>query len=96
MKLLGGAEIISVDAYNKHHSDEEFVIGITIIKPSNEGSIERYLNIYSESTGDGENSETSIETIAQNCLTVELTYTPYLLYHTIIQDEEIGQEACIY
>ncbi|XP_053595945.1 KICSTOR complex protein kaptin isoform X2 [Microplitis demolitor] len=91
--IPSGAEIISVDAYNKHHSDEEFVIGITIIKPSNEGSIERYLNIYSESTGDGENSETSIETIAQNCLTVELTYTPYLLYHTIIQDEEIGQEV---
>ncbi|XP_057333518.1 KICSTOR complex protein kaptin-like isoform X3 [Microplitis mediator] len=91
--IPSGAEIISVDAYNKHHSDEEFVIGITIIKPSNEGSIERYLNIYSESTGDGENSETSIETIAQNCLTVELTYTPYLLYHTTIQDEEIGQEV---
>ncbi|XP_074115381.1 KICSTOR complex protein kaptin isoform X1 [Cotesia typhae] len=91
--IPSGAEIISVDAYNKHHSDEEFVIGITIIKPTNEGSVERYLNIYSESTGDGENNETSIETIAQNCLTVELTYTPYLLFHTTIHDDEIGEEV---
>ncbi|XP_034941933.1 KICSTOR complex protein kaptin-like [Chelonus insularis] len=91
--IPSGAEIISVDGYNKYQFDEEFVIGITIIKPTNEGSVERYLNIYSESAGDGENSETSIETIAQNCLTVELTYTPYLLYHTTIINEENEKEV---
>ncbi|KAK0090245.1 hypothetical protein PV325_001940 [Microctonus aethiopoides] len=91
--IPSGAEIISIDAYNKQHYDEDFVIGITIIKPNSEGRVETYLNIYSEGAGEIENAETSIETIAQNCLTVELTYTPYLLYHTSIRDEEIGEEV---
>lgn len=79
----GGAEIISIDAYNKSDVGDEFVIGITITKPSSETSIERYLNIYTEGVGEGDDSN-SIETIAQNCLMLELSYTPYLLYHTVI------------
>uniref|UniRef100_A0A0C9PM13 Kptn protein n=1 Tax=Fopius arisanus TaxID=64838 RepID=A0A0C9PM13_9HYME len=90
--IPNGAEIISIDAFNKQPHDEEFIIGITIIKPSGEGTVERYLNIYSETAADGESGETSIETIAQNCLSMELTYTPYLLYHTLICDKEIGEE----
>ncbi|XP_063986625.1 KICSTOR complex protein kaptin-like [Diachasmimorpha longicaudata] len=90
--IPNGAEIISIDAFNKQPHDEEFTIGITIIKPSGEGTVERYLNIYSETAGDGDNGETSIETIAQNCLSMELTYVPYLLYHTLICDREIGGE----
>jgi hypothetical protein len=80
---LDGAEIIAIDAYNKLSIGDEFVIGITIMKPSGETSIERYLNIYTESVGEGEDSN-SLEVIAQNCLMIELSYTPYLLYHTII------------
>lgn len=59
------------------------MIGITITKPSGETSVERYLNIYTEGVGEGEENN-SIEAIAQNCLMVELSYTPYLLYHTLI------------
>lgn len=93
LNFLDGAEIISIDGYNKQNFEEEYAIGITIIKPGGgEGLVERYLNIYSETSGDGENGETSIETIAQNCLTVELSYTPYLLYHTFIFDKEIEEE----
>jgi hypothetical protein len=31
-KFLGGAEIISIDAFNKAPPSNDFVIGITIIK----------------------------------------------------------------
>lgn len=81
--IPSGAEIVSVDAYNKSSKEDEFVIGITIMKYNSETSIERYLNIYTEGAGDGEDNN-SIEAIAQNCLMVELTYTPYHLYHTVI------------
>lgn len=80
--ILDGAEIISIDAFNKSNDGDEFVIGITIMKPS-ETTIERYLNIYTEGVGEGEENN-SLEVIAQNCLMVELPYTPYMLYHTVI------------
>ncbi|XP_046477779.1 KICSTOR complex protein kaptin isoform X1 [Neodiprion pinetum] len=81
--IPNGAEIISIDAYNKSEKGDEFVIGITIMKTSNDATVERYLNIYTEGEGDGECDENStIETVAQNCLMVELSYTPYHLYHT--------------
>ncbi|XP_012264489.1 KICSTOR complex protein kaptin-like [Athalia rosae] len=83
--IPSGAEIISIDAYNKLSIGDEFVIGITIIKTSNESTLERYLNIYTEGGGDGESDEnSSIETVAQNCLMVELAYTPCHLYHTTL------------
>ena len=81
--IPSGAEIISVDAYNKSSEADEFVIGITIMKYNSENSAERYLNIYTEGAGDGEENN-SIEAVAQNCLMVELSYTPYHLYHTVI------------
>ncbi|XP_008217884.1 KICSTOR complex protein kaptin [Nasonia vitripennis] len=84
--IPNGAEIIAIDAYNKSNAGDEFVIGITIMKPSGETSIERYLNIYTEGVGEGDESN-SLESIAQNCLMVELSYTPYMLYHTIIPQE---------
>ncbi|KAL7298585.1 hypothetical protein TKK_0008356 [Trichogramma kaykai] len=90
--IPSGAEIIAIDAYNKSTTADEFVIGISIIKPTGETCMERYLNIYSEGAGDGDDSITSLESIAQSCLMVELSYTPYLLYHTIIPkspDKEI-------
>ncbi|KAF7988500.1 hypothetical protein HCN44_001073 [Aphidius gifuensis] len=90
--IPNGAEIISIDGYNKKNFEEEYAIGITIIKRSGDGTMERYLNIYSETSGDGDSGISSIETIAQNCLTVELSYTPYLLYHTFIYDKDIDEE----
>lgn len=90
--LTDGAEIISIDGYNKKNFEEEYAIGITIIKRSSDGTMERYLNIYSETSGDGDSGISSIETIAQNCLTVELSYIPYLLYHTFIYDKDVGEE----
>lgn len=33
--VSGGAEIISIDAFNKSNTKNEFVIGITIIKVAN-------------------------------------------------------------
>ncbi|XP_014614178.1 PREDICTED: kaptin-like isoform X1 [Polistes canadensis] len=92
--IPNGAEIIAIDAYNKMDVGDGFVIGITIIKTSTNTSVERYLNIYSEGVVDGEGDENStIETIAQNCLMVELSYTPYHLYHTILPHQPSGNEV---
>ncbi|XP_043466158.1 KICSTOR complex protein kaptin-like isoform X1 [Leptopilina heterotoma] len=89
--IPSGAEIISIDAYNKSKEDDEFVIGITIMKYSSETSVERYLNIYSEGAGDTDDNN-SIEAIAQNCLMVELNYTPYHLYHTEVITQDLEKE----
>ncbi|XP_018575978.1 KICSTOR complex protein kaptin-like [Anoplophora glabripennis] len=87
--IPNGAEIISLDAFNKSSTTNEFVIGITIIKNSNESdSLEAYLNIYSEWE---ENEDFNIENIAQNCLNVELNFIPYKLLHSFLvkwQDDE--------
>ncbi|XP_032680752.1 KICSTOR complex protein kaptin-like isoform X2 [Odontomachus brunneus] len=91
--IPSGAEIISIDAYNKSDTTDSFVIGITIIKTGAD-TIERYLNIYTEGAVDGEGDEgTSIEAIAQNCLMVELSYTPYHLYHTILPQQNSAHEV---
>lgn len=84
--FIDGAEIIAIDAFNKSKTGDEFVIGITLIKPSCNSSIETYLNIYTESVGEGEVN--TLEAIAQNCLMLELSYTPYLLYHTAIPNSK--------
>lgn len=52
-------------------------------------TLETFLNIYSESE---ENREFNIESIAQNCLNVELNFIPYHLTHTelvVWKDDEI-------
>lgn len=91
--IPSGAEIISIDAYNKSDTGDSFVIGITIMKTSTD-MIERYLNIYTEGAVDGEGDEgSSIEAIAQNCLMVELSYTPYHLYHTVLPQQNSAQEV---
>ncbi|XP_014479490.1 PREDICTED: kaptin-like [Dinoponera quadriceps] len=91
--IPSGAEIISIDAYNKSDTADSFVIGITIIKTGSD-TIERYLNIYTEGAADGEGDEgTSVEAIAQNCLMVELSYTPYHLYHTILPQQNSAHEV---
>lgn len=80
--IPNGAEIISMDSFNKSDtSSNDFVIGITIIKHSNDlHALETYLNIYS---GWEESVEFNMETISQNCLhNIELKYIPYHLTHT--------------
>nr|CAD7259279.1 unnamed protein product [Timema shepardi] len=77
---LRGAEIISIDAFTKSKSSDDFVIGITIIKcGNNEHSHETYLHIYSEWEP---SSEFNMESAAQNCQMLELDFIPYQLYHT--------------
>ena len=46
--LPPGAEIISIHAFNRSSETNDFVIGVTIIKGSDSGSQDQYINIYSE------------------------------------------------
>lgn len=79
--IPSGTEIISLDVFNKSEKGNDFVIGIAIIKTIvDTGVHETYLNIYSES----ESKVFNIENIAQNCLTLELNFTPYHLTHTYL------------
>ncbi|XP_060519052.1 KICSTOR complex protein kaptin-like [Cylas formicarius] len=78
--IPSGAEIISIDAFNKSTTNNELVIGITIIKNSSDSdTLETFLNIYCQLE---ENEDFDIENIAQNCLNVELNFIPYKLLHT--------------
>ncbi|GLV39591.1 hypothetical protein CBL_08343 [Carabus blaptoides fortunei] len=77
--IPGVAEIISIDAFNKSDTENDFVIGITITKGGNEQSRENYLNIYSAWEA---SQDFNLESISQNCLNVELSFIPYHLYHT--------------
>ncbi|KAF5288484.1 hypothetical protein FQA39_LY15413 [Lamprigera yunnana] len=81
--LPNGAEIISLDAFNKSEDTNDFVIGITIIKNSTDlHTLETFLNIYS---GWEESNEFNIDSISQNCLNnIELRYIPYHLTHTYL------------
>ncbi|XP_019868581.1 KICSTOR complex protein kaptin isoform X2 [Aethina tumida] len=95
--IPSGAEIISIDAFNKSTYKNEFVIGITIIKNSNEtDQLETFLNIYSEWE---ENDDFNIENIAQNCLNVSLGFIPYKLLHTYLitwKDNEIISKEFVF
>ncbi|XP_031351804.1 KICSTOR complex protein kaptin-like isoform X2 [Photinus pyralis] len=83
MFLVEGAEIISMDAFNKSETANDFVIGITIIKNSTDlHALETFLNIYS---GWEETKDFNMEVISQNCLNnIELKYIPYQLTHTFL------------
>nr|CAH7724648.1 unnamed protein product [Callosobruchus chinensis] len=96
--IPNAAEIISLDAFNKSPKSNEFVIGITIIKNSNDADsrLETYLNIYSEWE---ESEDFNIDNIAQNCLTVELNFIPYKLCHTHLvtwNDDEIQCKEIVF
>ncbi|CAH0551988.1 unnamed protein product [Brassicogethes aeneus] len=95
--IPSGAEIISIDAFNKSSTKNEFVIGITIIKNSNESDqLETFLNIYSEWE---ESNDFNIENIAQNCLNVLLNFIPYKLLHTYLitwNDNDIVSKEIVF
>lgn len=78
--IPAGAEIISVDAVNRSVIQEDFIIGITIIKKEDgKGQQSQFFNIYSDWDL---NSDSALEVVSQNCLTLNLEFVPYYLYHT--------------
>lgn len=79
--IPSAAEIISIDAFNKSCANDDFVIGITIIKPSSDHKTETYFNIYSEWEP---SAVFNLESVSQNCLILELDFIPYQLYHTTV------------
>nr|XP_024216643.1 KICSTOR complex protein kaptin-like isoform X2 [Halyomorpha halys] len=87
-----GAEIISIDAFNRSKTCDDFFIGITIIKVNGDQSTETYLNIYTEQDVE-EKGELNLDCLAQNCLMLELTFVPYQLYHTSLFNQEKIEEA---
>ncbi|XP_042238143.1 KICSTOR complex protein kaptin-like isoform X2 [Homarus americanus] len=75
----GGAEIISIDAVNRSVIQEDFIIGITIIKKDDAtGQQSHFFNVYSDWDL---NSDSALEVVSQNCLPLELDFVPYHLYH---------------
>ncbi|CAH1394130.1 unnamed protein product [Nezara viridula] len=87
-----GAEIISIDAFNRSKTRDDFFIGITIIKVNGDQSTETYLNIYTEQDVE-EKGELNLDCLAQNCLMLELTFIPYQLYHTSLFNQDKIEEA---
>jgi len=81
--IPSGAEIISIDAFNKSKVGDDFVIGVTIIKSAESGSPGQYLNIYSDwdSVADIDSKEFELENLAQSCFSLPLDYIPYQLTH---------------
>jgi hypothetical protein len=55
---------------------------------SSEHNTETYLNIYSEWEP---SSEINLDSVAQNCLMIELDFIPYQLYHTEMYTKAEGE-----
>ncbi|XP_022251532.1 KICSTOR complex protein kaptin-like isoform X3 [Limulus polyphemus] len=90
-KNRAGAEIISVDAFNKSLENHDFVIGITFIK-SSESQSSQYLNIYS----DWEPGRLfDLDIIAQGCQSLELDFIPYQLTHAQLHTSEGTEIVCL-
>ena len=86
--IPSGAEIISIDAFNKSRVGDDFVIGVTIIKSAESGSPGQYLNIYSDwdSVADIDSREFELENLAQSCFSLPLDYIPYQLNHCEVEE----------
>ncbi|XP_054280587.1 KICSTOR complex protein kaptin-like [Macrosteles quadrilineatus] len=80
--IPSGAEIISIDAFNKSSTCDDFHIGIAITKMGGDHP-EMYMNIYSEQDLDT-NYTLNIDSIAQNCFMLDLKFFPYHLTHTAV------------
>jgi len=79
--IPGAAEIISIDTFSISKKNNDFVVGITLIK-NQENQMVHYFNVYSD--WDPMNSES----LAQYCLSLELQFMPYHLYHTKLYHNE--------
>ncbi|XP_065334157.1 KICSTOR complex protein kaptin isoform X2 [Cloeon dipterum] len=78
--IPNGAEIIALDAF--HTQADDLVVGITIVKPAMAGRptpSQTFLNVYSEW---GEAGDSLLDSVAQNCFSLELSFAPYHLFHT--------------
>jgi len=84
--IPSGAEIISIDAFNRSTVGNDFVIGVTIIKSVDGGSPGQYLNIYSDQDSTSE-TELELDNLAQSCLSLELEFVPYQLSHCRLVEE---------
>ena len=89
--IPSGAEIISIDAFNRSKHEEDFVIGVTIIKSAESGSAGQYLNIYSDSNWDNfsDSRPFQLENLAQNCVSLLLDFIPYQLSHCRVEDTTV-------
>ncbi|XP_053653410.1 KICSTOR complex protein kaptin isoform X3 [Cherax quadricarinatus] len=100
--IPGGAEIISIDAVNRSVIQEDFIIGITIIKKDDvTGQQSHFFNIYSDWDL---NCDSALDVVSQNCLPLELDFVPYHLYHTKTKTKHgwetvwllSGSDSCIH
>ncbi|BES90964.1 Kaptin (Actin Hypothetical protein protein) [Nesidiocoris tenuis] len=90
--IPAGAEIISMDGFNKSSERDDFLIGISIIKEASDQGQESFLNVYMEQESD-EKGNLNLENLAQNCLMIELNFIPYQLYHTYVIHEDGSKEV---
>ncbi|RWS31683.1 uncharacterized protein B4U80_08692 [Leptotrombidium deliense] len=90
--IPGGADIISIDSFKRSNNCHDYVVGITFVKPSSsllnssldsssELTDKYYFNIYASWVP---LQEFNIDFIAQGCLTLEIDFVPYHLYHTSV------------
>lgn len=82
--IPGDANIISIDAFSKSDMSNDFVVGITFIKNAENQASQQYFNIYWEP-----GSEFNLDTIAQSCTSLQLTFVPFKLYHTRLLSNEV-------
>lgn len=84
--IPSGAEIISIDAFNRSKIGDDFVIGVTIIKSAESGSPGQYLNIYSSDWDSIDCRQFELENLAQSCFSLPLEFVPYQLSHCEVED----------
>lgn len=81
--IPGDWNISSIDSFNKSNEIDNFYIGIAVenTQINSDGVIQSQLLIYSEpNTG----SPFNIESIAQNCYSIQLNFQPHCLKHTYL------------
>lgn len=87
--IPSGAEIISIDAFNRSKTEDDFVIGVTILKSAESGSLGQYLNIYSDLDVMLDHKPWKMENLAQNCISLLLDFVPYQLTHCTVDDSTL-------
>ena len=87
--IPSGAEIISIDAFNRSKTEDDFVIGVTILKSAESGSRGQYLNIYSDLDVMLDHKPWKMENLAQNCISLLLDFVPYQLTHCTVDESTL-------
>ncbi|XP_023231374.1 KICSTOR complex protein kaptin-like [Centruroides sculpturatus] len=86
--IPGGAEIISIDAFNKSTENHDFLVGITFVKLGEQfdssAPVSTFFNIYSEWQPV---TECNLDNIAQGCFSLTLNFIPYHLTHVKVITE---------